>query len=163
MLLITSMVSCKKFLEEKQVSSLTQDYYNDENGLNALVNGLYVFARVKHEWDGNGAKLIEPESDAYMHSDPAFARYTSAAYGTNIATIAAQNTNNYIGAANSNFASRLGVPSVGSDFRFIMGGTLKPGASAITNEAAGLGVNTGGEIQLVTEPFSVRNLWFHMP
>ena len=32
-LLITSFSSCKKFLEEKQVSNLTQDYYNNENGL----------------------------------------------------------------------------------------------------------------------------------
>jgi hypothetical protein len=45
------MGSCKKFLTEKQVATLTQDYYNDENGLNSLVNGLYVIARVKHEWE----------------------------------------------------------------------------------------------------------------
>ncbi|MEO8404265.1 MAG: RagB/SusD family nutrient uptake outer membrane protein [Chitinophagaceae bacterium] len=101
---IGSMDSCKKFLEEKQVSSLTQDYYKDENGLNALINGLYVIARVKHEWDGNGTKLIEPETDAYMHGDAAFARYNSAAYGNNVSTIAAQNVNNYLGAANSNYA-----------------------------------------------------------
>lgn len=44
-----SFTSCKKFLTEKQVAVLTQDYYNNEAGLNALVNGLYVYARVKHE------------------------------------------------------------------------------------------------------------------
>ena len=63
---ILSMGSCKKFLTEKQVATLTQDYYNDENGLNSLINGLYVYARVKHEWEANGARLIEPETDAYM-------------------------------------------------------------------------------------------------
>lgn len=112
MLFITSLTSCKKFLEEKQVSSLTQDYYNDENGLNSLINGLYVYARVKHEWDGNGAKLIDPESDAYMHVDPNFARYASAAYGNNVATIAAQNVNNFLGAANSNYAPMGAYPHI---------------------------------------------------
>jgi starch-binding outer membrane protein, SusD/RagB family len=111
-LLVTSFVSCKKFLEEKQVSSLTQDYYNDENGLNALINGLYVYARVKHEWDGNGAKLIEPESDAYMHVDANFARIGSGQYGSNVATIAAQNVNNYLGAANSNYAPMGAYPHI---------------------------------------------------
>ena len=61
-----SFNSCKKFLEEKQVSNLTQAYYNNENGLDALISGLYVISRVKHEWDVNGARLIEPETDAYM-------------------------------------------------------------------------------------------------
>lgn len=112
MLFITSFVSCNKFLEEKQVSNLTQNYYNNESGLNALINGLYVYARVKHEWDGNGTKLIDPETDAYMHVDPSFARFTSASYGTNISTIAAQNTNNYIGAANSNYAPMGAYPHI---------------------------------------------------
>ena len=97
-------VSCKKFLTEEQVSSLTQAYYNDQAGLESLINGLYVISRVKHEWDGNGAKLIEPESDAYMHQDPNFARLASAAYGTDVSTIAARNVSNFLGGANSNFA-----------------------------------------------------------
>jgi hypothetical protein len=103
-LAMSTMVSCKKFLTEKQVSNLTQDYYNTQSGLESLINGLYVIARVKHEWDGNGAKLIEPESDAYMHVDATFARYNSAAYGTDASTIAAQNISNYLGGANSNYA-----------------------------------------------------------
>lgn len=109
--LVISFTSCKKFLEEKQVASLTQDYYNDENGLNSLINGLYVYARVKHEWDGNGAKLIEPESDAYMHQDANLARMTSAAYGNNVSTIAG-NVNNFIGGANSNFAPMGAYPHI---------------------------------------------------
>ena len=51
-------IGCKKFLDEKQVSNLTQDYYNTDSGLESLINGLYVYARVKHEWDANGARLI---------------------------------------------------------------------------------------------------------
>lgn len=111
-LAIASMVSCKKFLTEKQVASLTQNYYNDENGLNALINGLYVIARVKHEWDANGAKLIEMETDEYMHVDPAFARMQSAAYGNNTSTIAAQNVNNFLGSANSNYAPMGNYPHI---------------------------------------------------
>ncbi|MBL7743533.1 MAG: RagB/SusD family nutrient uptake outer membrane protein [Chitinophagaceae bacterium] len=109
--MITSFISCKKFLKEKQVSNLTQDYYKDENGLNALINGLYVYARVKHEWDGNGSKLIEPETDAYMHQDVNLARITSAAYGNNTSTIAG-NVNNFIGAANSNYAPMGAYPHI---------------------------------------------------
>jgi len=105
-------ISCKKFLTEKQVSSLTQDYYNNQSGLESLINGLYVLARVKHEWDGNGAKLIEPESDAYMHVDPAFARITAAAYGTDGSTIATQNVSNFLGGANSNYAPMGNYPHI---------------------------------------------------
>ena len=59
------------------------------------------------------------------------------------------------------YASNMGMPGVKANF--IMGGTLNPGASAIANEAAALGANTGGEMQLVTSPGGVSNLWFHMP
>jgi hypothetical protein len=45
---------------------------------------------------------------------------------------------------------------------FVMGGTLSPGVPVITNEAAGLGANAGGGIQIVTPPGGVRNLWFYM-
>ena len=68
------------------MATLTQDYYNDENGLTSLINGLYVYSRVKHEWEVNGARLIEPETDAYMTSAAAYAQMTSANYGTNVST-----------------------------------------------------------------------------
>ena len=106
-LMIPSFISCKKFLEEKQVASLTQDYYNDETGLTTLINGLYIIARVKHEWDGNGAKLIEPETDAYMHVDINLARIASTAYGNNVSTIAG-NVNNYLGAPNTATTAPMG-------------------------------------------------------
>lgn len=110
-MLATSFSSCKKFLEEKQVSNLTQDYYNSEPGLNSLIIGLYVYARVKHEWDGNGSKLIEPETDAYMHQDNNLARMLSDNYGTDLSTIAG-NVNNYLGAANSNNAPMGAYPHI---------------------------------------------------
>jgi hypothetical protein len=108
-LFISSFVSCKKFLAEKQVATLTQDYYNDENGLNSLINGLYVYARVKHEWEVNGARLIEPETDAYMTSAAAYAQMTSANYGTNVSLIANNNVTNFLGAPNGATNAPMGA------------------------------------------------------
>jgi starch-binding outer membrane protein, SusD/RagB family len=109
---ILSLGSCKKFLTEKQVATLTQDYYNDENGLNSLINGLYVIARVKHEWEVNGARLIEPETDAYMTAAAAYAQMTSANYGTNVSAIATNNLTNFLGSANSNYAPMGAYPHI---------------------------------------------------
>ena len=61
--------------------------------------------------------------------------------------------------ANSNFANNMGMPAVASDFT--MTGTLNSGASAITNEALGLGGNAGSGIQVVVSPGGVGNLGFH--
>lgn len=110
-LILISLGSCKKFLEEEQVASLTQEYYEDENGLNSLINGLYVYARVKHEWDGNGTKLIEPETDAYMHTNLGFARMSPEQYGSDITGIA-PNVNNYLGSANAGFAPMGAYPHI---------------------------------------------------
>jgi hypothetical protein len=112
LLFISPFTSCKKFLTEKQVATLTQDYYKDENGLNALINGLYVIARVKHEWEVNGARLIEPETDAYMTTAIANAQMTSANYGTDVSAIAANNMVNFIGAPNSNYAPMGTYPHI---------------------------------------------------
>jgi hypothetical protein len=59
------------------------------------------------------------------------------------------------------YAAAMGMPNVTTNF--ITAGTLNPGASAIANEAAGLGANEGGGIQIVTSPNGVGLNWFHMP
>ncbi len=110
--LLASATSCKKFLEEKQVSNLTQDYYNNENGLTSLINGLYVYARVKHEWEANGGRLIEPETDAYQTATAATARMGAGAYGSDVSTIAVNNVNNFLGAANSSYAPMGAYPHI---------------------------------------------------
>jgi hypothetical protein len=112
-LLIASIVSCKDFLVEKQVSTLTQDYYNSEAGLESLIKGLYVYARVKHEWDANGAKLIDPETDQYMHAaaNSAYAKCNSSAFGTDVSSITA-NLTAFIGSANSNYAPMGAYPHI---------------------------------------------------
>ena len=58
------------------------------------------------------------------------------------------------------YVNGIGMPAVTPDF--IMGGTLAPDALAITNEAAALGANAGGAIQVVTSPGGVTGLWFSM-
>ena len=109
---ILSLGSCKKFLTEKQVATLTQDYYNDESGLSSLINGLYVYSRVKHEWEVNGARLMEPETDAYMTSAAANAQMTSGTYGTNVSSIANNNVTNFLGSPNSNYAPMGTYPHI---------------------------------------------------
>jgi len=113
LIIIASFISCTDFLDEKQVSTLTQDYYNTESGLDALISGLYVYARVKHEWDANGSKLIDPETDQYMHAaaNSAIAKANSSAFGTDVSTIAG-NVTNYIGSANSNYAPMGAYPHI---------------------------------------------------
>jgi hypothetical protein len=123
------LFSCEDFLEEKQVSSLTQDYYNTEGGLDALIKGLYVYLRVKHEWDSNGAKLIDPETDQYMHAaaNSAFAKSNSSAFGTDVSSIAA-NVTNYIGSANSSYAPMGAYPHINNcNIALKQIETVKPG------------------------------------
>lgn len=103
--------SCQDFLDEQQVSNLTQDYYNDENGLEALINGLYVYARVKHEWDANGARLTTGETDAYMSASPNWARMEVGTYGNDLSDIA-ENVFNYLGNANAAYAPMGAYPHI---------------------------------------------------
>jgi hypothetical protein len=112
LLMVFGNSSCKKFLAEKQVSTLSPDYYRSEGGLNTLINGLYVYSRVKHEWEVNGSRLIEPETDAYMTSAAAYAQMISANYGTNVSLIANNNLTNFLGAANAAYAPMGTYPHI---------------------------------------------------
>ena len=104
--------SCKKYLSEKQVSNLTQDYFNTEDGLNALISGLYGYARVKHEWDGSGCRLTLAETDAYMSANNTYATLTATRYGSNVSTIAATNVSNFLGADNNGRAPMGTYPHI---------------------------------------------------
>ncbi|MEO6548988.1 MAG: RagB/SusD family nutrient uptake outer membrane protein [Ferruginibacter sp.] len=110
-LIVWSFSSCKKFLDEKQVSNLTQDFYKTQDGVNSMINGLYVYARVKHEWDANGARLTQSETDAYMTSSNTYATLPATTYGSNVSSIAG-NVNNYIGSANSSYAPMGAYPHI---------------------------------------------------
>lgn len=120
--------SCKKFLDEQQVSNLTQDYYKTEDGVNALINGLYVYARVKHEWDVNGARLTQAETDAYMTSANTYATMPATTYGSNVSTIAASNVFNFIGAPNAGNAPMGAYPHINNcNIGLDIVDNLKPG------------------------------------
>ena len=111
-ILVGSMfLSCKDFLDEKQVSSLTQNFYDDETGLETLVKGLYVYARNKHEWDGSGALLIETETDGYQRASAPAAQLNSSEYGTDVSRIAT-NINNFLGSENSSYAPMGAYPHI---------------------------------------------------
>lgn len=63
-----------------------------------------------------------------------------------------------------NYANKMGMPGSSSQtFDWIMGGTLNPGATAITRSAPSIGGNTGGQIETVVNPGGVGIQWFHMP
>jgi hypothetical protein len=62
------------------------------------------------------------------------------------------------------YASQFGTPgSAAPAIDWVMGGTLRPGAEAVTRFAPGLGTNAGGAIEIVTNPGGVGSVWFHMP
>jgi RHS repeat-associated protein len=60
------------------------------------------------------------------------------------------------------YANMVGMNG-GSSADWIMGGSLKDGAMAVTRAAPGHAGNLGGAIEVVTNPGGVGNLWFHMP
>lgn len=62
--------------------------------------------------------------------------------------------------ASPGYAQRMGMPSVNPNF--VIQGTLQDGASVITNEAPGLGMNAGNGIQVVTSPGGVSSQYFMM-
>lgn len=62
---------------------------------------------------------------------------------------------------NANYGNSMGMPAGGTP-NFVMGGSLNPGASVVTNAAPGLGANVGGGIQVVTSSGGVGNIWFIM-
>lgn len=62
--------------------------------------------------------------------------------------------------ANPGYAQQMGMPGVNPNF--VIQGTLQDGASVITNEAPGLGMNAGGGLQVVTSQGGVTSKYFMM-
>ncbi|MEM0942021.1 MAG: hypothetical protein AAGI25_19860, partial [Bacteroidota bacterium] len=62
------------------------------------------------------------------------------------------------------FAKKYGIPA--ENLRegkfFVQQGQIKPGANFVTREAPGIGSNTGGAIEVVTDPNSVKIETFNM-
>jgi RHS repeat-associated protein len=65
---------------------------------------------------------------------------------------------------NPGFANRVGAATLGRGSPdFVIGGTVRPGAAFITRTAPAVGKNTGGALEVVTNPGSVRLDFFVMP
>ena len=62
-----------------------------------------------------------------------------------------------------NYASGFGMPGGAATPDWVMGGTLRPGATAVSRSAPGLGTNVGGKIEVVVQPGGVCGTWFCMP
>jgi hypothetical protein len=65
-------------------------------------------------------------------------------------------------ASTTSYANQFGTPGT-DQVDWIMGGTVKPGTSFVTRPAPGIGINSGGAIEVVTPPEAVRLDFFHMP
>jgi hypothetical protein len=59
------------------------------------------------------------------------------------------------------YAAGYGTP--GGAAEWVMGGEVGEGEPFVTRLAPGLGSNTGGNPEVVTNPGGVGGLWFHMP
>src|SRR5690242_19558102 len=69
-----SITSCKKFLKEELVSTLTQDYYTTDQGLEDLVKSAYTPLRFKFEnetayalWNFGTDEFIEGDQYNYEY------------------------------------------------------------------------------------------------
>jgi hypothetical protein len=61
------------------------------------------------------------------------------------------------------YTKKYGIPAGNRNFDFVEVGRLRQGSSFITREAPGVGTNTGGAIEAVTNPGAVKFDYFHMP
>jgi starch-binding outer membrane protein, SusD/RagB family len=61
-LILSFFTACKKYLDEKSVNTLTQDYYKTADGLEALVKGSYQILRFKPDYN-QGQYLFGTSTD----------------------------------------------------------------------------------------------------
>jgi len=111
MMLMTalSIASCKKFLKEELVSSLTQDYYNTDQGLEDLVRSAYTPLRYKFEGEQAYA-LFNFGTDEFIEGDQfnyEFYNSFSAALNPGEGLINNLWTNNYQGIGRCNLGLEL--------------------------------------------------------
>jgi len=77
-ILLSSMgiFSCSdSFLDEEMVSTITQDYFNTEDGLEQLINGTYDALRWKYGWE-EGSYMFHVGSDAEIRGDNSWDIYS---------------------------------------------------------------------------------------
>ncbi len=114
---MAALFSCKDFLEEKAVTTLTQDYYKTADGLQTLVKGSYQILRFKPDYN-QGQYLFGIGSDVETYSWSNADRIALGGYnpsgwdasstGTRIAPL----TNSMIGASSGGFTEGA-YPEIG--------------------------------------------------
>ena len=90
--LLVSITSCKDFLEEKMVSTITQDYFDSETGLEQLIVSTYNTLRWKYGFmEGpylfeTGNDIVEPLTNDWAIFSPATwsASGTAGSYANNL-------------------------------------------------------------------------------
>jgi hypothetical protein len=62
------------------------------------------------------------------------------------------------------YANKMGLPKSNSarNDAFVTQATIKPGVPVVTRRAPGIGLNGGGEIEVVVNPGDVNIEWFHL-
>jgi len=78
-LIISAFSSCKKFLDEEMVSTITQDYFETEKGLDELVVANYNILRWKYGFM-EGPFLFETGNDIVEPQDNNWATYSPAVW-----------------------------------------------------------------------------------
>jgi len=117
-LMIATIFSCKDFLEEKSVTTLTQDYYKTADGLQSLVKGSYQILRFKPDYNqGNYLYGIGSDVEVFCWSLAdriAMGSYNPSGWdpANSSATLMAGLTNMIIGGASGGFTEGA-YPEIG--------------------------------------------------
>jgi hypothetical protein len=91
--ILTLVTSCKKFLEEEQVATLSYGYYETEQGCEALINACYSSLRWKvgNEWSYG---MFDYGTDEYMKGQQWQEPYSQPEYNDYTADLDAENKGN---------------------------------------------------------------------
>jgi len=93
--IILLLSSCHDFLEEKMVSTITQDYFESERGLEELIVSTYNALRWKYGYNQEGPFAFETGIDISDPQNSARATFDPSAWSA--AGVAGQYTNNLLG------------------------------------------------------------------
>jgi hypothetical protein len=93
--LVVLFSSCRDFLEEKMVSTITQDYFETEDGLEELIVSTYNALRWKYGYVQEGPFAFETAIDISDPQNNARAKYDPSAWSA--AGVAGTYTNNLLG------------------------------------------------------------------
>jgi len=147
---------------QRERLAVTQFNYDDRNNLvsariSIATRGIATPYGVASQQAGSAAKAALSEARA------GGTLYRQGSFGVQ-ETTSAQFWSPRNPLATPGYANSTGLPGGAAPAAdWVMGGTLKGGAQAVTRASPGLGANAGGAIEVVTTPGGVGSFWFHMP